>query len=671
MQSKAQFYIALLIFLFHSPLMAQVVPSAWGEIPAEDLQMEVYEAAPDANAVVLIDKGHYDLTERTFLKMTYHNRTKILKTAGFDVGDIVISYFSKDKYETIKSIKAQIILPDGTKISIPEADFFDEKLSDNWSAKKFTFPQLQVGAIIEYEYVLASKSITNLKTWNFQGALPVRESELVITLPAYCYYNFYHTGKPLTEASLNKKPYSVDINHPNFKFPKSGKVNQYRFVLKAIEDQKAVPYIAAISDYYTKMKFLVQQTPNGGDYMGAYTNWNGISKYLVNNKLFGQQYTLKQPSKKLLKALKPIINQTSDKSAQLESIYTYLLDHFKIVPNSSIYVEKSLNEHFKTKIASPNELNLMVVAAVNHLKIGTAKPVLISTRSNGKLDADYPYLPQFNRVLAHVELEDKELLVDVADPHLPIGYTDLDGLTKEGLIVEIDEILTFNNATNWLNNKPLPSSEVFVANLNLNNQHVLAGEVNMKFKGYSAARMKSNLAGDNPKKNWSEQFTTNYPNFEVSDFMLKNEQAVNEPLSLSASCDFTDAVQVMGDMIYINPIIYPTIKENPFKDKERKVEIILPYPVKKKQVISIQIPNGYEVDELPTSQRFTLDGVGMYQFQIFSEEGKIKIVSIFDLNAHQIPSQHYAALKNLFDIIVEKTGEQIVLRKKTDLVKNE
>jgi hypothetical protein len=71
---------------------------------------------------------------------------------------------------------------------------FQDKLSKNQLVKKFTFPAIKEGSIIEYEYTIHSDFIFNLQPWEFQGAYPRLWSEYNVSIPEFLYYVFLSQG---------------------------------------------------------------------------------------------------------------------------------------------------------------------------------------------------------------------------------------------------------------------------------------------------------------------------------------------------------------------------------------------------------------------------------------------------------------------------------------------
>jgi hypothetical protein len=81
--------------------------------------------------------------------------------------------------------------------------------------------------------------------------------------------------------------------------------------------------------------------------------------------------------------------------------------------------------------------------------------------------------------------------------------------------------------------------------------------------------------------------------------------------------------------------------------------------------LNMEIPEGYDVEELPKSTlvKFNEDE-GLFQYMIARTENYIQFRSRIKLNKANFPPEEYATLRDFFDMIVKKQGEQIVLKKK-------
>src|SRR5687768_12585844 len=169
----------------------------FGKITAEDFKQNVYSLDSSANAVVIADIGSTEIignTKGSFsLEFKNYRRAHILNKNGYDIANVEIRiYTDGSAEEELKSLKAVTYnLENGkvveTKLETKSAVFKD-KINKNLVIKKFTFPNIKEGSIIEYEYKLNSDFIFNLQPWDFQSEYPCLWSEYNVSMPEFYYY---------------------------------------------------------------------------------------------------------------------------------------------------------------------------------------------------------------------------------------------------------------------------------------------------------------------------------------------------------------------------------------------------------------------------------------------------------------------------------------------------
>lgn len=57
---------------------------------------------------------------------------------------------------------------------IDEKEIFDVSLNELYAAKRFTFPNVKVGSIIEYTYVKRIEHTFSIDAWNFQHEFVIK-----------------------------------------------------------------------------------------------------------------------------------------------------------------------------------------------------------------------------------------------------------------------------------------------------------------------------------------------------------------------------------------------------------------------------------------------------------------------------------------------------------------
>ena len=81
-------------------------------------------------------------------------------------------------------------------------------------------------------------------------------------------------------------------------------------------------------------------------------------------------------------------------------------------------------------------------------------------------------------------------------------------------------------------------------------------------------------------------------------------------------------------------------------------------------ILNMQVPAGYQVDELPKQAKVTLnEDEGSFEYLIQQSGDRIQLRCRTKLNKANFEPDDYETLRNFFSFIVEKEGEQIVFKK--------
>jgi hypothetical protein len=116
--------------------------------------------------------------------------------------------------------------------------------------------------------------------------------------------------------------------------------------------------------------------------------------------------------------------------------------------------------------------------------------------------------------------------------------------------------------------------------------------------------------------------------------------------------------------MYFSPLFFLKLTENPFKLEERNYPIDFVYPLSRKKIVNVKVPQGYIVKSIPKPLKIALpDNLGSFSFNISQVEGGLNIMTKYDINVAIIPSNKYAELKEFFKQRVLKETEKVVLKK--------
>jgi hypothetical protein len=169
----------------------------------------VYDASkyPDDAAVVLYRADRYllETTGNDFSEVLRHVVVAIQREGGFDLAEVKIPFNTR---QDIVVLKARVVQPDGTVKEVSARDVLVDtngKGERDWQAKFFRFPDVQVGSVLEYVWVVRSPWIVGADDQDTLGEFPVRsyDFELVGSRKLVLETIEYNSTQPIDVAELN------------------------------------------------------------------------------------------------------------------------------------------------------------------------------------------------------------------------------------------------------------------------------------------------------------------------------------------------------------------------------------------------------------------------------------------------------------------------------------
>ena len=641
----------LFIFAVSFNALAQVEEFNFGDISIDDLQMQHYAPDSGAVAVYLLDKGSAYMNQNDGnMFLDVHVRIKILKEEGLEFGNVSLRYIRGSS--DISRLKASTYnLVDGKVVEteVKRKDWLDETITDDLKEKKVSFPDVRVGSIIEYSYTKKAGNLINLPGWVFQAEIPVRYSEFYIKLPSYGKYQQNFQGY----ISPAYREFNADVNH---------------LVMKDVPALKREPYISTLENYRSRIGYEIKSLSLPGYATETYmSNWDEINKTLYESETLGDVFY----NTGTLRQIYPEDKGWSANKEDLIEIYEYIRDHFKWNERNSYHVVDRSKKLWEEAEGDNADINMTLGQFLN--KAGfTVSPVVLSTRRHGYINPIIPLVRQFNYLLVCVELDGEKILLDATDKFRP--YNTLPARVMNG-----NGLLLGKTQGQWisLNNNNERDAKTVSGEFSLNEDDVLQGKININFDGLAASRIREGIYEKLEKASTTEasdeedegddEDLEEYQAGEIENLEVQNGDNPNETLKVSYDFTIEENPTVMGDKIFLSPVILKTAKENPFKLETRLYPVELPAPVSDTYIFNFQIPDGYEVEEIPASQNLALpNGGGRYMFVTGVQGNTVQLMIRLQLQKTQYLPEEYPALRELFNLIVMKQEEQVILKKKVE-----
>jgi transglutaminase-like putative cysteine protease len=662
-------YLLLPALALYSAVSAQDKPNIkFGKISPEDFSPRVYAIDSNANAVVIADIGSSRIVGNNkgwfSLEFKRYRRVRLLNKNGFELATEQIYLYSEgDREEQLINLHATTYNLESGKVvetKLDKENVFKDKLSKNWVVKKFTFPSIKEGSIIEYEYTITSDYLRNLQPWTFQGEYPTLWSEYNLTLPAFFNYIFLSQGyqpffiKTKTEARDNFSVTDPNGVEASDHFSITSNVATYRWVVKDAPALKDEEFVSSVKNHVQKIEFeLTAQTEPLSPH--AYMNtWPQTVDDMLKDEDFG--LPLVKDNGWLGEVMKSVVQGAATPLEKAKKIYAYVRDNFTCTDYSEIYLDQTLKNVLKTKSGTVSEINLLLIAMLRYSNI-YADPVILSTRTHGYAYALYPILSKFNYVICDAYIDDKQILLDATHPRLGFGKLAPECYNGHARVI--------NMSASALDLSPdsLLESKMTSVMLNANEKGDLQGSV-MQIPGY----FESHEIREKIKEKGRDEFFKDIKKAFSQDVDLTNQRIDsmnNLEENIVIGYDFK-LNEDKADLLYINPMFGEGYKDNPFKSAERHYPVEMPYAIDETYVFNFIIPDGYTVDDLPKSLVVKLNeaGDGQFEYRIAESNGTVSMRSRIRLKRAYYDPTEYDILREFFNLVVKKHNEQIVLKKK-------
>lgn len=644
---------------------SQQLKKEFGQIDNDEIELRSYKKEPLAGAVILFDIGETKFidTENGYdIQFTRHKRIKIFNKSAFENAEVSIPYYVDEngKAEEVKSIEATTYNYENEKLIKQRLDpstIYDEKFDQKWRNKKFVFPNIQEGSILEFTYVLVSPFHFNLPAWEFQDKIPTIYSEYEVSMIPF--YEYVYRTQGISEFDYTqsvianeKRNWRGATNTYGQNLDRGTRFQDYvhTYVLKDVPAFKDESYISSVNDYIIKIDFQLAKfnSPNGAS-REIISTWTKLTEALIRSDNFGKyQNSCSSYAKKILKE-NLNISGLSEQEKSIK-IIEYVKNNFNWNGDNSKYASMSSKEFITKKSGNSADINLFLIALLNTAKIDS-HPVIVSTRNHGKINGNYPFDRYTNYVFAMVNTS-SPFFSDGTENLLPYNRLPSRCLNEKGLIVS-------NDITDrWLKiENSIPSIEKNIISIEIDPELLDASfDVLVQSTEYDAYHYRRAFKNDTTLLNefYSDKIGI------INEVKTLKYNDVTSPYFINLKGIYeTDK---LGQNIVINPFLNLGMSKNELTQKERKYPVDFVYPSNEIFEITLIIPPGFKLNTLPESYHMDNELAEINLNYSFSEN-ILSVEGNYNFKKSLYVSSEYSRIKSYFDIIIKKFNEKIVLEK--------
>lgn len=602
--------------------LAQKTPVKFGDVSIEDLQMTSYGEDSTAPAVVLYDYGYFNGLTFQFTRTL---RIKILKEEGYKWANN--SYPTNSK-SMIKGITSNLEKGKVVQEKLKNESIYSDRITDDNYRMRVAMPNVKVGSVIDLQFTF--EGIPGY--WNFQETIPVRYSELVME---------ESTGFRLKSNFFGFE--SLSITTPT------------RWVARNMPSFKVEPFLSSENNYMTRLEFDILDVGSGPGYIAVTTSWDAVFKGLMLLDNFGKALV---SSGYLEGAAKKIESTATTKLEKLMQAHEAIKSVVKWDENESLTTSNpSLGYVYRMKVGNSADINLMLVQLLKKLDIEVI-PVVLSTRENGILSMASPSVEKLNYVIARATIDGNTFLLDATETFMPFSLLPMRCLNNKGRTAK-------ETQSEWVDIAAAKKDKKLILyDLKIRENNVLDGKISMVNTDYAAFDFRKRYSKFNSQDEYLEDFRKDKPGLIIKDARIDKIDSIYYPVSENYDVSINNKLSTIGNEVYVLPMFFEQMTENPFKMDARKYPIDYGYAFEKTVISSITIPENYSISAVPSPCNLKLPGnTANYVFEVSNVGSIIKMTSRFVINKTLILPEEYNNLKEFYNQVIKKQSEPIILKK--------
>lgn len=273
----------------------------------------------------------------------------------------------------------------------------------------------------------------NLKDWEFQWKIPVLYSEYEVSMVPFYEYTWLLQGANQFDEEIT----FLDTDSRQFGANSYNDV-VHRYIMKDVPAFDDEEFITSVNDYIIKIDFQLSKISRPKEASKEIlSTWEDMSEELLKDKNFGRYINSSERMGSRLLDTK-ILSLEDDKET-FDHVLNYVKRNYNWNRKYGKYATKSVSKFIDDKFGNSADINLFTVGLLKAAGI-EAKPVLISTRGNGKIKYDYPYAHFFNYVVILAKVNGVYELTDATEVMNLNNRIPIRGLNDKGLVVQENKV---------------------------------------------------------------------------------------------------------------------------------------------------------------------------------------------------------------------------------------
>lgn len=657
--SCKQVTIFLLLLIAGSNLVAKnkdkESSAGWLPITQQDFSINEVPNDPGADAIQLY-MSYYKDDDAKFISA--YKRIRILRESGLKRADVEVPI---EPGQSLKELAARTIHPDQKIVEFTGKPF--EKViikgrGIKFVAQAFTLPDVTVGSIVEYRYVIALPPhvVSSISAWPMQGDLFTLKEDLrfrafqgLVTVPS-------EWGNIMPRSRVS---YSY-LNQIDPNVPQRKEGNLMELELQNVPKFDAEEYMPPQDDFRPVLLFYY-----GGREMSSpdsfWEEWQQLITEYVD-KFIGN-------SREIHDAAVQAIGGEMDPEKKLRKLYARAQQIRNLGFERERTAQEEKAEHLKRNAAAQEvlergygtswDINATFTALAR--AAGFEATLLgVSDRKERSFNKIVLWLGQLDSSAVMVSFAGKDLVLDPGTKFCSFGLLPWRNSGASAL--------KFSRTNGGFITTPAPQTSLVrrVTHVALRQDGSLTGEVTIEFQGEDALEHRLDAHNQDDagrRKGLEDELKGWLPQGGVVTLQeAKGWESIDDALVARFKIEIPGFASAVGKRMLLPGYFFSTLQKNMFTSQFRRYPISFPYPFAEEDELTMDLPEGYEVEEPPYRRKAGLSYAG-YEISFAVEGHQFTAARQFHLTGTQFPPEKYDELKNFFSIVQKGDEGHAVLQR--------
>src|SRR5215475_1857804 len=617
----------------------------WKPVSPEELKMTSLPEAPGAPAVYLyrqVDRNDRGTQRGRGATEYNYVRIKIFTEEGRKYGDVEIPFLKGRT--SISNIRARTIKPDGS-IANFDGKVFEEVVEktkgQKYLARKFTLPDVQPGSVIEYHYNIDLEDYFIFRSyWLISEDLFTKKA--VFTLKPFDYY-----------------PWNVQWSWPaglpvGTEPPKQDPDGTVRMTAANIPAFVTEDHMPPENELKFRVLFIYRDEPFEPNVDKYWKQWgkkaNGKAEGFVDKR------------KTMEEAVNSIVAPGDTPEVKLRKIYDRVqqIKNLSYLPRMSTEQIKQENlkepanveELWKNQFGQGWQLTWLYLALVRAAGF-EAYPCFVAQRNEFFFRRERVDGRELSDNVVLVKVNGQDRYFDPGAAFTPFGLLPWVETASNGMKLDKDGGI-------WIQTPMPQSAESRIehkAQLKITPDGDLSGTVVATYTGLEGQwrRVQERNQDDTERKKFLEdELKETIPTgSEVELAKAPDWNSSEAPLVAEFSVKFLGWATPAGRRMMVPAAFFANGQKHMFEHAERVWPVYFRFPYEIIDDISLQIPQGWQIESLPAPEDRDLKAAE-YSLKAEKGSGSVHIQRMLRSDLLMVPKENYSALRAFFQLVKSK-----------------